>query len=595
MDQEKNTTPQGAFRWERMFSRLIAAWSTFAAMVALRGDGFEKLSFAQEIDFLPIGLWTLAFFALYSIVALLVRGIHTDSWMLMAAATVCVFRWLLGYEGTQDLLFLLAVSLIYCLFAVYFMRANLPLFERIQPKRSAVALFATLAILVCFGMIAVITCLRYKTFSSPNFDFGLFCNMFYNMRESGEPLVSSERDRLLSHFAVHVSPAYYLFLPFYWLFPYPETLQICQAAVLAAGVIPVILLAKHFKLSAKSSMLVAALYAFHPAISAGCFYDLHENCFLPLFLLCTFLFYEKKKYVPMYLSALLVLSVKEDAAIYLMLFAAYLLLSERRYGHGIALAVLSSGYFGLCAYFLEKHGLGMMVNRFDNLIYDKEEGLLGAVKTALANPGYLLTQLFTTPRGGWEKFGYALQMLLPLGLLPFCSKKPSRWLLAAPILINLLTNYVYQYDIGFQYHFGITAFLIYATAKNLPELTPPTRRHLLTVAAAVCCCMYVMTVVPKANVYINRWQENRAAYQRMDEVLDTIPKDASVSCSTFLLPHIADRDEIYETQYHQNKTDIDYVAIDLRYEGERSTMQFYLDAGYSVYAEMDGLLVILKK
>ncbi len=595
MDQEKNTTPQGAFRWERMFSRLIAAWSTFVAMIALRGEGFEKLSFAQEVGFLPIGLWTLAFFALYSIVAMLARGIHTDSWMLMAAATVCVFRWLLGYEGTQDLLFLLAVSLIYCLFAVYFMRANLPLFERIQPKRSAVALFATLAILVCFGMIAVITCLRYKTFSSPNFDFGLFCNMFYNMRESGEPLVSSERDRLLSHFAVHVSPAYYLFLPFYWLFPYPETLQICQAAVLAAGVIPVILLAKHFKLSAKSGMLVAALYAFHPAISAGCFYDLHENCFLPLFLLCTFLFYEKKKYVPMYLSALLVLSVKEDAAVYLLLFAAYLLLSERKYGHGIALAVLSAGYFGLCAYFLEKHGLGMMVNRFDNLIYNKEEGLLGAVKTALANPGYLLTQLFTTPRGGWEKLGYALQMLLPLGLLPFCSKKPSRWLLAAPILINLLTNYVYQYDIGFQYHFGITAFLIYATAKNLPELTPPTRRHLLTVAAAVCCCMYVMTVVPKANVYINRWQENQATYQRMDEVLDTIPKDASVSCSTFLLAHIADRDEIYETQYHGNKTDVEYVAIDLRYEGERSTMQFYLDAGYSVCVEMDGLLVILKK
>ena len=595
MDQEQNTAPKGAFAWERVLCRLIAAWCTFAALVALSGSEFEKLSFAQTVGFLQVGLWTLTFFTLYSIAALLIRGIHTDSWLLMIFATVCVFRWLLGYKGTQDLLFLLGVSLVYCLFAVCFMRANLPLFERIRPKRSVVALFATLAILVCFGMIAVITCLRYKTFSSPNFDFGLFCNMFYNMRKSGEALVSSERDRLLSHFAVHISPAYYLFLPFYWLFPYPETLQICQAAVLAAGVIPVVLLAKHFKLSGKSRIAVAALYAFYPAISAGCFYDLHENCFLPLFLLCTFLFYEKKKYVPMYLSAILVLSVKEDAAIYLMLFAVYLLLSERRYGHGIALAVLSVGYFALCAYFLEKHGLGMMVNRFDNLIYNKEEGLLGAVKTALINPGYLLTQLFTTPRGGWEKLGYALQMLLPLGLLPFCSKKPSRWLLVSPILINLLTNYVYQYDIGFQYHFGITAFLVYATVKNLPELTPPTRRHLLTVAAAVCCCMYVMTVVPKANTYITRWQENQAAYQRMDEVLDTIPKDASVSCSTFLLAHIADRDEIYETQYHKNKTDVDYVAIDLRYEGEHAIAEAYLDAGYTVCAELDGLLLILKK
>ena len=90
----------------------------------------------------------------------------------------------------------------------------------------------------------------------------------------------------------------------------------------------------------------------------------------------------------MYLSALGVLAVKEDAAVYLLLFALFVFVSERNFLHGGILAALSVGYFGVCGYVLEKHGLGMMVNRFDNLIYHGEDGLLGAVKTALINPGF---------------------------------------------------------------------------------------------------------------------------------------------------------------------------------------------------------------
>lgn len=48
-------------------------------------------------------------------------------------------------------------------------------------------------------------------------------------------MTTCERDRVLSHFAVHVSPIYYLFLPFYALFPLPVTLEVLQALLLASG------------------------------------------------------------------------------------------------------------------------------------------------------------------------------------------------------------------------------------------------------------------------------------------------------------------------------------------------------------------------
>ena len=62
-------------------------------------------------------------------------------------------------------------------------------------------------------------------------------------------------------------------------------------------------------------------------------------------------------------------------------------------------------------------GDGVLSDRFSNLIADEESGLGGVIGLALYNPGYLLTQLFTTAKGGWEKIYYFLMMLLPLGLM----------------------------------------------------------------------------------------------------------------------------------------------------------------------------------
>lgn len=587
---------KNAFTLERVLCRLFAAWFAFASLILLlNGEEFFSLSYGQSVSFGTLLLGVFGFFALFSCLAFFCKDFPVDSWVLLLFSFVCYCYWSLACEDEENaFLTVLAVIVVFAMVVVTFIRQNQSLLSSLSlGKRSTAFLVGILGVISC-GIIIVITVLRYRTFSSPNFDFGLFCNMFHNMKKTGLPYVTSERDKLLSHFAVHVSPIYYLLLPFYFVFPYPETLQVGQAIVLAAGIVPTVLLAKHFGLSNKLTVLMAGLYAFYPALSAGCFYDLHENCFLPLFLLLTFYFFEKKMYLPMYVSAAFVLMVKEDAAIYLLVFAAFILLSEKNLLHGSILAVLSLGYFFLATYLLREFGEGVMTSRFQNLILDKETGLFGAIKTILLNPGYALTQLFTTSKNTWEKVAYVLQMLLPLGFLPFCTKKPSRWLLLAPMLINLLSYYVYQYDISFQYHFGITAFLVYATLKNLPELALPTKQTLLGIAAAACCCLYLTTVMPTCQGYIDRYSQDRDSYQNMEAFLDTIPEDASVSCSGFLLPHIADRDIIYETEYHKNAPDIDYVVLDMRFKQSHSIKEAYLQQGYTFHSQCEDLILVLQ-
>lgn len=587
------------FDRENTICRIIAAWCSFVATTLLMTEGeFKELSFAQDISLSKMALYIVAFFIMYSVVSYCWSKYYTDSWFLLLSSTVCVVKWLLVYEHPKnEFLFSMAVIAVYALFVIYCLRRNAELLAAFQPSKRMTMIFAIFCGVVSCTVISVITVLRYKTFMSPNFDFGLFCNMFHYMKETGLPLVTSERNQLLSHFAVHISPIYYLLLPFYYIFPSPITLQVGQAVVLASGVVPVVLLCNHFKISGKATMLVALIYSFYPAISAGCFYDIHENCFLAPLLLWTFYFFERQKWIPMYVFALGVLFVKEDAAMYILIFALYVLLSRRNYKHGTILAVGSLAYFGFALWLLTKFGTGVMVNRFDNLIFNAEEGLLGAVKTALLNPGFLLTQLFTTGGSGFDKFIYAIQMLLPIGLLPFCTRKPSKWLLITPILMNLLTMYQYQYDLSFQYQFGITAFLIYAMISNINELKLPTRKTLVSIGAIACCCFYMITVIPTFNYYTKVWKQNKEIYVQMEEILDTIPEDASLNVSTFLLAHVADREYVYEIDYHEDKPDVDYVIFDDRWSSASDTKhkRAYLEQGYVVAEEYDGLIVILKR
>ncbi len=621
-----------AFERERTICRVIAAWCAFVAIKLLFSEGkYYDLSFAQETSVLAMVGIILLFFLAFTAVSALLPRFETDTWFLLLGATVCVVHWLGTYKGNKNItLVLLAVIVAYAFFLIYCIYRNAGLFSvnrpsgseheeavvdcsvaeasanankgwgnLLHPGKRTTMTFAVVCGLIGAAVIAAITCYRYLTFASPNFDFGLFVNMFHNMKETGLPLVTSERDALMSHFAVHISPIYYVLLPFYCIFPSPLTLQIGQAVVLASGVFPVLLLARQFKLSGRAQMLITLMYALYPALSAGCFYDIHENCFLAPLLLWMFYFFEREEYLPMYLFAIAVLLVKEDAAMYVIMFALYVLLSRKKYGHGTILALGALTYFGLACWLLSTYGDGVMVNRFNNLIFDKEEGLWGAVKTALFNPGYLLTQLFTTSKNTWDKMVYVLQIFLPLGFLPFITKKPSRWLLMMPLLMNLLTYYQYQYDITFQYSFGVTAFLMYATIQNVADLKAPSRRYLVSLGAAACCCFYIVTVYPKLTTYTTRYEKNRETYEHMEMLLDTIPEDASLNISTFLLPHVADRDIIYEVNYHGDKPDVDYVVIDMRpgYFNDKAIAHrdAYLAHGYTITEEHKDFLLIMEK
>ncbi len=497
------------------------------------------------------------------------------------------------YGGKHPYTFAVLVLTALCLALYPVLRFRTPLTPPFS-KRMVTVCGVVLGVIM-FAVIAVTTCLRYRVFGAPNFDFGLFCNMFHHMRETGLPMVTSERNQLLSHFAVHVSPIYYVLLPFYAVFPSPITLQIGQAAVVASGMIPLYLLTKRFALSNKTMLAVLFVYAAHPMLSAGCFYDLHENCFLAPLLLWLFWCYESGHYRWLFVPLTLTLLVKEDAAVYVAMFAIYLFFCKKDKKRGVALFLIAAVYFTAAVLLLQTFGQGAMFGRYAGILREaKEAG--GIVHLLLRDPGYFLEQMVTASDKTAKPL-FLLQLLLPFGLLLWKTKIHSRLLLLLPLLLNLLTEYGYQYNIGFQYNFGVTAFLFYLWMQNIAETPKKRLRNPLLFSVAAVCLLYITAVIPRLEGYAKNAIVNYDEHNRMIAALETVPDDVSVTASTFLIAHLAQRDVIFEDTYRK-MPDTDYVVLDNR-KAYREKAQAYqtvcLQAGYRVTLSTEEIIILQAK
>ena len=473
--------------------------------------------------------------------------------------------------------------------------------EKIKVSNKLLKIYTLVIGVLILALSAVIGVYKYKAYAAPTFDFGIFAQGFEYMKQTGEFKTVLERGHELSHFAVHFSPIFYLALPIYFIVPKPETVAVIQAIMVALPVIPIYLLGKQYKLSNKMVAAIIAIYALFPATIGGIFYDIHENCFLPALLLWLFLCYEKRRFALMSIPAVLILSVKEDAAVYLVFFGLYLLLARRDWKRSLPLMAVAIAYFTLAVYLLQTYGQGAMFGRYDNVFGGNlmTGGLFG---TLLRDPAYFLTQIADGANFA-KKMQYLLQMLLPLGLLFWTPRgKFSRLLLMMPLLMNLLTQYPYQFDVTFQYSFGTMPFLFYLLVQNAADAEPRFRREQLSFALVAAWLMYLFMVWPSFVHQVRTMHENHETYATMERVLDAVPDNVSVTASTMLLPHLADRPVIYEDFYHRNEygkviPDTEYAVLDIRphwltqSSGYRET---YLEAGYTVVYEEPNLILILK-
>ena len=482
--------------------------------------------------------------------------------------------------------------------------------ERIEkwltPRRSWMILAAAAGLWFLFT--ASMTILRYRLNYASAYDFGIFSQMYYYMDKGLTPLTTCERDGLLSHFAVHLSPVFYVLLPFYKLVPRPETLLALQALLVISGIIPLCLLTRFLRFTRLQTLCFGLMYCAYPAFMGGCFYDFHENKFLTVIILWTMYFLETGRFKSMVCSAALLLLVKEDAPVYAACIGLYLFLYKRQHRYGAMVFIGSCLYFSMAIWYINRFGDGAMVNRFDNFISDKRLGLISMFKTILVNPAYVLSQIAVK-----DKLIFFLQMLLPLGFLPLMARDWRKWTLVIPfVLINLMSNYKYQHSIFFQYTYGSGALLIYLAAVNFrdwkdasrpaapvlshdraaPRPAFPLPQSILGCGLA-CALVLTSVVAYKKSYYIGSYVSNHEKAAEARLLLSSIPKDASVKSTTFFIPQLSGRDEIYLAD---SRHPADYIVLDQRPgygKDSHALMAKYLDHGYGTWGDVDGYVTVL--
>lgn len=455
---------------------------------------------------------------------------------------------------------------------------------------------------IFMGTLLVVRHLIYRT---ATYDFGIFSQMYYYLKTTLKPITTCERNEFLSHFAVHVSPIFYVILPVYCIFPYEKTLIIMQLLIVLSGAIPLFLLAKKRGLGNFIAMCMSLLYLTYPTFLSGLFYDFHENKFLPALILWLLYFMEREKTAGTLIFAVLTLMVKEDAAIYVACIGLFMIFGRKGKKNkitGIVLMTASVVYFFLMYHFLSTSGDGAMISRYGNFV-TKEEGTVGLLINIFKNPPYFISQIMTM-----EKLETFLWLFAPVLFVPFISKKAYSLILLIPVLvITFMTDNLYQWTIDYQYAYGSGALILYITVIYLSgeirdlRKEPIRMEKLKTLSVIMVAVSFIMviSVVTDKLCYLEDYKDNKDTYEELNRVLKMIPEDASVTSTTFFIPHISHRKEIYYYKDGEPYFDTDYYVYDLRYDDVYNLYindyNEFLAEQYDVVEEVPDTIVLLKK
>ncbi len=574
---------------------LITAWCFVSCvnMIRLASGTFNPVESLATVGYTDIFMYVLCILAVTVVLTAVSIRFKADKMMdyVMFAATLICGLVIVALK--QEIYTCLAVSGLVLLAFLYASR-NMKITD-IAISRKCMIILITLAAAVIALFIGITAVYRYITYNVPNFDGGLFFQMFHYMKNHLTMQTTLERDVLMSHFKVHASPVFWLLFPVYYVFPYAQTIQFCQGIVLAAAVIPLALLCDKKGISRLKTVIICCIYCFMPYVAGGCGYDVHENMFLPVAVFCLLYAFECNSWKGIVPALIFLLSVKEDAAVYAGFIGLYMLVSRGRkdksYIKSVAVMLVSVIYFAITVAYIRNAGVNTATDRFNNMIYGHDGNVLGMIPTIFINPGYTISQIMSE-----GNIRYIITVLAPMLFLPLYCRDYRLYILAGPFLMfNLMPSYEYMHDINFQYTFGSATLLFYMAVLCIQEDKKHNSLKTLCMMGIVTGLCFTSGLISRFD-YINMYNNSayRQIYEEIDESLSHIPDDAEVTAGTFLCSHLSQRDIIYEDYYTDKETE--YLALDLRgAEYDYDISEFYESKGYETLSYKEGIIAVFRK
>lgn len=581
----KKKINETGYTWADLFGAFCAAF-VIASAVFVLGNDFQNLAHVHSYSIVLPAIICICITALLSGLSLFVFGnSRVQKGVLLVACLFLCAALVVGYS--KDVFFCLGLAFVLVLVIKYAVglenEGEIQILKRFDDKHSLIVVSVLVAAFTA-GVFAM-TAAKYATFGHSTFDFGIFACMFENMAETGLPNTTVERGKELSHFAVHFSPFYYVLLPGYMLWRSPLYLLLVQALGIALGAFAVRRICRALQLSPSMATAFAALYLLFPSMSNGCFFDFHENKFLSVLILWSLVFILEENRIGTAVFFLLILTVKEDAFIYVITICIWMFVTKRDRLFAVIGAVASFFWFLFACQMIRVCGGEIMSDRFANYSVEKDAGLFGAVRTCFIDIGYLIKEVFAgaaTDRFkeltySGQKLEFIWWLFVPLLFAPFLRKRSSELVLLIPLLvINLMPEWRYQFNVGYQYTYGTAALLIFSAIMYVKEASPRVRRFLVTSMVCISMVFMISLVWNRAGGYFSEYSENKTKYDMTVEALEMIPEDATVTAYGCMVPHLWQVDVLQTVPKHYGQlVPTEYFVIDKRYETSGNILDMY--------------------
>ncbi len=462
-------------------------------------------------------------------------------------------------------------------------------------------LVGTITIVILFGLTTYIAIRKYYVFGYVGQDLAYFSQILHTTLNGhlfwGNLLQDLLYTRPVStDFAGHNSPIMFLFLPFYAIFPSPVTLIVLRNSVLFACAMPIFLIARQRTTSPTAWVWVLA-YLLTPSIFYQSTFDFYPLTFAALPVLFSLYFYSEQRYTAFCISLGLALLVREDLVFFVFGLGLLALMHRRPLRWAVMPLIAATGWAILSFAIVIPNAL-----HGASFVTDTCFCHLGTTKSSMIHnvvfhPNHNLLL--------HDNVVYLKNLLTPTGVvLSFGS--PLTFLAIPYLAINLLagggrciTNVIYaQYSllpstllfVGSLHTLTQTRLKSFLTRVGQLGLRSHNVPSLLLLALSITGLVFNTGVSQFHELTSQTWTPEA------NRIITMIPESASVAAPRYMLPHLANRDCLYQThrlrEYHTIA--YQYLIIDTQWKHINASQQ-YRNEYYDLvtYAEKrPGLLLI---
>ena len=485
--------------------------------------------------------------------------------------------------------------------------------ERLRTIHPAAWFTAAGALLfaMVFGKLGV---QHQDNFGTWSYDMGIYDQGFWLVSRGGQSFMTVRGMEFWGH---HLNLIVLAYVPFYWLGAGPSFLYVTQAIGLAVAAFPIYLIARDRFARPWMGLLFAVVYLMYAPIQWISWANYHPEALVVAPLLYAWWFASHRRWRGMFVALLIALSIREDAALVVIMLGLILLFLYRP-GKGdhrdrmMALATFGLGvvWYAIATRIVIPHfnqGKQPFYIQYFYSNYGKD--VPGIISTMLRHPNRVIGDA-TQP----DRLRFYRDLALPLGGLPLAA--PLALLMAAPqMLASVIGLSPYARSIHYQYTAMMIAPLLISTIEGAYVLFRfKVMRTVLPIWLLACAYMtnVAWSPSPIGDSY-NVWATPQPRHAAMREALKLVPASASVSATYTLLPHLSHRTQIYDwpnpwvPSYWGNDdgfrlpdpATIQYIVLDRTEVGEaqQALVASFIapDGPYEVLFDTDNVLVARRK